>query len=135
MCLGVRTPRPRRRRFRSTSQPDQSKSVSFDIDSPNYRHGYESDDSDSTVGSIGASRRHRSYSRRRSSPPSTRQNVGRSTHETSRSSPDKKQESDSDSTIDLPDRFDSQGRLLPQREDDRSDPLEGLLRGLDRAFA
>lgn len=87
------------------------------------------------MGSIGGSRRHRNHHRRRPSPPTSRHNVGRSTHETSRYSPDKKQESDSDSTIDLPDRFDSQGRLLPQREDDGVDSLEGLLRGLGRAFA
>lgn len=43
--------------------------------------------------------------------------------------------SDSDSTIDLPDRFDSQGRLLPQRGDD---PLAGhfddLLRGISHVL-
>jgi hypothetical protein len=46
------------------------------------------------------------------------------------------QEPDSDSTIDLPDRFDSQGRLLPERDDDDplADGLEKLLRGINRVF-
>ncbi|TQB68555.1 hypothetical protein MPDQ_003227 [Monascus purpureus] len=48
---------------------------------------------------------------------------------------DKGSVSESDSTIDLPDRFDSQGRLLPQREDD---PLAGhfkdLLRGISHVL-
>lgn len=44
-------------------------------------------------------------------------------------------ESDSDSTIDLPDRFDSQGRLLPQHEDNMfAGGLDSLLRGINRVF-
>lgn len=105
--------------------------------------GYETDDdSESTVSSIRGSRRH-SYGRRRPSSscryryhsPPHRPDVGHPAHGSRRTSPDKKQESDSDSTIDLPDRFDSQGRLLPQREDGHHDSLEGLLRGLNKVFA
>ncbi|GAB1218366.1 hypothetical protein ATERTT37_007620 [Aspergillus terreus] len=45
-------------------------------------------------------------------------------------------ESDSDATIELPDRFDSQGRLLPQRGDDPlADRFEDWLKGVNRIFA
>lgn len=45
-------------------------------------------------------------------------------------------ESDSDATIDLPDRFDRQGRLLPQPDDDPlADRVENLLKRFNRTFA
>lgn len=122
--------RSRSRRSTSLSAHEPSKSVSFNVSRDRDRDaGYESDESDSTI-SLGDSRRHSHPQQRRSSPP-------RPSKPTNNSSPRdtlKRQESDSDSTIDLPDRFDAQGRLLPQRENE-VDPLEALIRGLKREFA
>lgn len=44
-------------------------------------------------------------------------------------------ESDSDATVDLPDRFDRDGRLLPQPGDDPlAEKVESLLRKFNRVF-
>ncbi|CAG8900883.1 unnamed protein product [Penicillium salamii] len=84
---------------RSNSQP-ASKSVAFNLNNtPD--DGYESDDSTSTIGPHGQHDRHH-HRRRSSSVP----------HSVHASRGDHKGSDDSDSTIDLPNRFDSQGRLL-----------------------
>lgn len=128
---------------RAVSQPPHSKSVAFDLSPEDGRPmdpGYETDDSDSTIGSSSGGRRRSRYRRRSSSEsfsPRLRPDTQQSLSEKSQRSKDsgKDLESDSDSTIDLPDRFDSQGRLLPQREDDMfADGLDTLLRGINRAF-
>jgi hypothetical protein len=160
----LRTPRPHSPtpRARAASQPPQPKSVAFDLNAEArpIDTGYETDDSDSTIDSSTAHHhrdrhRHRSsntssssHRRRHSSsdPYTTRKSESQPT-----SSPAKRhrpnsskdngagvsnpQESDSDATIDLPDRFDAQGRLLPCRDDDPLvDGLEQLLRGINRVF-
>lgn len=140
----------------------QSKSVSFDL-TPEYSPGdpgYETDDSESTISTDSHHShndddhhhhthhhgQHHSSSLPR--PPSTSKHGtttggGSSSHGYSNNQHsenhhfygDKGSVSESDSTIDLPDRFDSQGRLLPQREDD---PLAGhfkdLLRGISHVL-
>ena len=122
--------------------------------SRNVDPGYESDDSDSTIDGSGMSRaRHRprrrfDQHRRSSSHPST----PAPTATTRYSSPPKPRpssslpaarnprpsshdvaarDSDSESTIDLPPRFDQQGRPLPDanEDDDSANPLERLLNG------
>ncbi|RAK95196.1 DUF3824 domain-containing protein [Aspergillus ibericus CBS 121593] len=134
----LRTPRARRRRPRAASQPAGPKSVVFDLNLEPERQkdlGYESDDSDSTIESIHGSRRSRPRPRRHSSsePYSLSQ---RSDAPSEPRDHNPAGESDSDSTIDLPDRFDSQGRLLPQSSDDPvGGRLEHLLRGFNRVFA
>lgn len=173
------TPRAsrRRRRSRARSQPPQPKSVAFNLDPELVRPGdpgYESDDSDSTIDSLGGrsnARRRRSQRRHSSSAPhSSRPRLSEDydsrnarkhrpadahTHHhyhTHNQSPkhhhappeDSKNshknndpENDSDSTIDLPDRFDSHGRLLPQRGDDPlADRFEDLLKRFsDKLYA
>lgn len=122
---GVYTPpeTPRRQGFHPRSQSPRHKSVAFDLGSDSGRHpepGYEADDSDSTDDS-----RHHSHRFSRShSPPPFNDN------DKSRSSPS----SDSDSIIDLPDRFDSHGRLLTEGE--REQPLGNSMQDmLDGMFA
>ncbi|PYI08950.1 hypothetical protein BO78DRAFT_416251 [Aspergillus sclerotiicarbonarius CBS 121057] len=134
----LRTPRARRRRPRAASQPAGPKSVVFDLNLEHERQqdlGYETDDSDSTIESIHGNRRNRPRPRRHSSsePYSLYQ---RSDPQSGPRDGDHAGESDSDSTIDLPDRFDSQGHLLPQSSDDPlAGRLEQLLRGFNRVFA
>ncbi|KAI2995800.1 hypothetical protein CBS147346_9693 [Aspergillus niger] len=98
--------------------------------------GYETDDSDSTIGSVHGSRRNRPQPRRHSSSEpysSYKRNDARSG---SQGQQNNATESDSDSTVDLPDRFDSHGRLLPQPDDDPlAGRLEQLMRGFNRVFA
>lgn len=92
--------------------------------------GYEPDDSDSTIGSI--DRRHRtgSHRRRRSSP-----NRSKTPRQFEATGERERAASDSDSTVDLPDRFDSQGRLLPEPESKpKGNRLEELMKGIG-AFA
>lgn len=48
-----------------------------------------------------------------------------SSHSTSH--PEKNTEPESDSTIDLPDRFDSQGRLLNERDDGSGEKIEEFI--------
>lgn len=138
-------------RQRSLSQPpaSQSKSVSFDLDGDGNRkkhrdrnpdRGYETDDSDSTIDGNDAnrSRKHHHSRRRRSSysapaPSSStsRHQVARSSHISQPKAPgDVAKDSDSESTIDLPDRFDAQGRRLPDpEEEDVATHIERLLHG------
>lgn len=154
----LRTPRPHTsHRARAASQPPQPKSVAFDLNAEErpIDTGYETDDSDSTIDSLSAlhHRNRRRFSntsshRRRhsSSDPYTSARKSQSQPSSSTAKGDRPtaskgngasnpQESDSDATIDLPDRFDSRGRLLPERNDDPLvDGLEQLLRGINRVF-
>ncbi|KAK2762672.1 hypothetical protein FQN54_000846 [Arachnomyces sp. PD_36] len=136
------------RRPRSSSQPvpPQSKTVAFDLGSqysspssihdpePSSRYaGYETDDSDSTLDD--SDRHHyrrphdlddRHRPARSTYPPTPDPSSSRHHHHhrsTKHSSRDKHQ-SDSESTIDLPDRFDSQGR---RKYDDPADRFEDAL--------
>ncbi|KAB8258100.1 hypothetical protein BDV32DRAFT_126415 [Aspergillus pseudonomiae] len=132
-----RAPRAKKRRSRAASQSPQSKSVAFDLSSEDGQQldpGYETDDSDSTIGSISGVRRHGHRQHHSSRTESEIQHMA--TEKKPRSNTSGKEiESDSDSTIDLPDRFDSQGRLLPQREGDMfADGLDSLLRGFNKVF-
>ena len=141
------TPRPRRQRRRAVSQPRGPKSVAFDFDSKPSRHldpGYETDDSDSTIDSMRKVHRHNTHRRRHSSSDGyfptkkhNNKNYDISNDNNGSHPSDNLQRSDSDSTIDLPDRFDSQGRLLPQEESTKPmrDPLEDLINGINRVFA
>ncbi|OQE42121.1 hypothetical protein PENCOP_c004G06414 [Penicillium coprophilum] len=124
---------------RSTSQPPQvSKSVAFDLTNSPRDPGYETDDSDSTVERYSPShRRARNHSRdrdrdnhhhrrHRSSsvpyPPMPHPSPASNRHHPPASKLHKRKdhnkfsESESDSTVDLPSRFDEQGRLLPDRD-------------------
>ena len=118
--------------------------------------GYETDDSDSTIQSFRSHRHRRRSDRRRRnssdepyhrpsrgaydrehgmgddySSSSRRKHENQEKQEKQRNEP----ESDSDATIELPDRFDSQGRLLPQRGDDPlADRFEDWLKGVNRIF-
>lgn len=89
--------------------------------------GYETDDSDSTIEDGHHSHRHRR--RRSSSVPHPPVSQSRSPghypshapsehHSSTNLTPYKTPELDSDSTIDLPERFDRKGRLLKEKEDD-----------------
>ncbi|GFG19077.1 hypothetical protein IFM5058_09679, partial [Aspergillus udagawae] len=156
----LRTPRPHtpRDRARAASQPPHPKSVAFDLDAEErpIDPGYETDDSDSTIDSSTTHHhrdRHRSsttssaHRRRHSSsdpyfpprkskfPPCSAPAKGDRPRPFKDNGTSNPQETDSDSTIDLPDRFDSQGRLLPERDDDPLvDRFEQLLRGINRVF-
>lgn len=155
----LRTPRPQaENRARAASQPPQPKSVAFDLNAEErpIDPGYETDDSDTTIDSLTPHHhreRHRSsdtsssHRRRHSSShphytprkphlqPSASQAKGNRPSHPKDHGPSDLQEPDSDSTIDLPDRFDSHGRLLPERDDDPLvDGLEKLLRGINRVF-
>ncbi|RDW90839.1 DUF3824 domain-containing protein [Aspergillus mulundensis] len=136
-------PRPRRRRTRAGSEPPQSKSVAFDDDpqTNEKNNGYETDDSDSTIDGMSSGRRrrrrhhrrHRSDRRRYSSsdPYASTNDRTAAPKQNQTGAP----ESDSDATVDLPDRFDRQGRLLPQPGDDPlADKVENLLRRFNRVF-
>ncbi|KAL3466305.1 hypothetical protein BJX64DRAFT_284572 [Aspergillus heterothallicus] len=132
------TPRLRRRRSRAGSEPPQSKSVAFDVGSDSNRetNGYETDDSDTTVDAMDPGRRRRHRRRRRRSD---RRHRSSSDPYRSKRSIAKKEgnglESDSDATIDLPDRFDREGRLLPQPGDDPlGDRFEHFMKRVNRMF-
>lgn len=144
---------------RSTSQPPQvSKSVAFDLTDSPHDPGYETDDSDSTVEPYSSSHRgdrshHRDrdhdshhHDRRRHSssvpyPPMPHPSPASSRHRHHSSAPkhregrdqNKASESESDSTIDLPNRFDGQGRLLPER-DPAVDKFEDLVNRFSKAL-
>ncbi|OQD71689.1 hypothetical protein PENPOL_c001G02986 [Penicillium polonicum] len=136
---------------RSTSQPPQvSKSVAFDLTDSPRDPGYETDDSDSTIEPYSSSHRgdrnhHRDqdhdshhHRRRRSSsvpyPPMPHPSPASSHHRHHSPAPrhhegrdqNKASGAESDSTIDLPNRFDGQGRLLPER-DHAVDKFEDLV--------
>jgi hypothetical protein len=85
-----------------------SKSVAFNL------KGYESDDSDSTINNDSY---HDSHQRHKSS------------QSRSRSSTD-----ESDSTIDLPDRFDSKGRLIKEKSDSSTEKLEDFLNKVSKVL-
>lgn len=130
----------RRRSVSQPASPLQLKSVSFTFNEQERSNGgpqtsrdhvadrgYETDDSDSTID--GRDRNydsHRHRSRRFSVPHAhahdntTGMNNASSTrnHKPGRSPADILRDSDSESTIDLPDRFDAQGRKLPEKGDD-----------------
>lgn len=123
--------------------------------------GYETDDSDSTIDEYTPGHRAKSYmnshSRARSSSvPSTHhdhhsharagadassgssafrhQHPSHShSHHSQRSHPPESSDS-SESTIELPDRFDSKGRLLPTRENPSVESLGSYIRNLRRVF-
>lgn len=138
-----------RRRRSASERPPLIKSVAFDLDGespsdlrnlPNGDGGYETDDSDSTLDERGArrSRRHRRRHRRSSSfsAPRSTAPAGRPTpsqpHVRTHRNPqpnldDSAKEDDSESTIELPDRFDAQGRPLPDRYDE---PVPGTIEDL-----
>lgn len=135
------SPRPR-----SSSQPVpvpiQSKTVAFDLGSRTSSpeplsnhpadHGYESDDSDSTLEHSDRDRshyrRHRSNGRHHPSSSTYPPNPVPSTskhHRSSKGSARDRYQSDSESTVDLPDRFDSADRH--KRDDDPAEKIESLL--------
>lgn len=95
-----------------------SKSVAFDL------KGYESDDSDSTINNDSHSR-----NSQHNDPYSHRKSSHSRTSSYNKSSPD-----ESDSTIDLPDRFDSKGRLLKQKIDDPTEKLEDFLNKVSKVL-
>ncbi|KAL1861117.1 hypothetical protein Plec18170_001632 [Paecilomyces lecythidis] len=122
----------------------QAKTVAFDLPSDSSNEsdrsggpdaGYESDDSEATIdGSLPSHRRSSSSQHHRahiSHPPTPHPERGSSSRPHKQHASGKASESDSDSTIDLPDRFDSEGRPLPQPGDDPlADHIEKLLNGL-----
>lgn len=126
--------------------------------------GYETDDSDSTIDGH-TPRHHPKYQpqtrRRSSSVPSAHSHHHRNSdgsggagpsssysssrhhhhpshshsHHSQRSSPREDSPLDSDSTVDPPERFDSKGRLLPQKSEDSSvERLEDYLRNLAKVL-
>ena len=127
--------RPRLQRRASSQPPPRTKTVQFALDSPpvsransptqirkrrqqsssskHSRHdGHASEEDDSS------SRKDNSHSDRRNHHGSSGDDQLRS------SSP-----GDSDSTVDLPERFDERGRSLPQHDDDPMAHIEELLSG------
>ncbi|KAL4768978.1 hypothetical protein BDW60DRAFT_225415 [Aspergillus nidulans var. acristatus] len=141
--LATPRPRSRRRRTRAGSEPPQSKSVAFDDDPQTNEKttGYETDDSDSTIDGMSSGRRHRRRHHRRhrsgrrryssSDPYASAKDRSVAQIQKQTSAPG----SDSDATIDLPDRFDRDGRLLPQPGDDPlAEKVESLLRRFNRVF-
>ncbi|KAL3489030.1 hypothetical protein BJX62DRAFT_226901 [Aspergillus germanicus] len=140
--LGV--PRSRRRRSRAGSEPPQSKSVAFDVNPEvnQEKNGYETDDSDTTIDAMDSGhrrhrrrRRRRSDRRHRSSSDPYRPKRSTATKKEGNTARDNGLESDSDATIDLPDRFDREGRLLPQAGDDPlADRFEHFMKRVNRIF-
>ncbi|KAJ0417072.1 hypothetical protein BJY00DRAFT_325794 [Aspergillus carlsbadensis] len=136
------TPRRRRRRSRAGSEPPQSKSVAFDVNpqANQENNGYETDDSETTIDAMGSGRRRRRRRRRRSDrrhrSSSHPYQSKRSTKKEGSTAQENGLESDSDATIDLPDRFDREGRLLPQPGDDPlADRFEHIMKRVNRIFA
>ncbi|KAJ5591670.1 uncharacterized protein N7459_002039 [Penicillium hispanicum] len=134
----------------SGSQPAHSKSVAFDLGSdPSHRMrpdpGYETDDSDSTIDSHGhRSHRDRHHRRRSSvlysdkphshSDKDRTSSAARPQHSSAQSQDAYKvPESESDSTIDLPDRFDTHGRLLPEK-DPAAEKFEDFMKKFTRVL-
>lgn len=138
---------------KSTPTP---KTVSFELRSPTptaHDRGYETDDSDSTVDGSehrSPSRRRRSSHHRRSSSmpyapkshPSSSDNrhsyahaSSSQRHSSDRKPPYKSQEAESDSTIDLPERFDKKGRLLTDRnEGSESQTIQDFINQAAKVF-
>ncbi|KAJ5621305.1 hypothetical protein N7528_006088 [Penicillium herquei] len=132
-----------------------SKSVSFQLQSPGSTptpraidHGYETDDNNSSLGSLSPSHHHSHHRRRRSSSvPHARSHDHHSIHTHARSSQprssiptaipkslSKAPETDSDSTIDLPERFDKHGRLLDGHENHSTTAFEDLIDQVAKIF-
>lgn len=111
--------------------------MAFDLrSSENKDPGYDSDDSDSTVQSAGHnSARHR-RSQSSSAPYSSRSRDYRLSQNNSKhsQSPHKAPDSESDSTIDLPARFDSRGHLLTQKEDPALEKFEDFMNRFARVL-
>lgn len=139
----------RRRSMSQPPPPSQSKSVAFNLheqppsasnvhDRPgrNADQDYETDDSDSTIDGTEQRRHRHRHRHRRSSVPDSRRsaNPPPSASHTRAPKPgprDAASDSDSESTVDLPDRFDADGHRLPEKGDDPiADTLEGLLQSV-----
>jgi hypothetical protein len=90
---------------RSSSQPPRSKAKSVAFDLRSEGDGYETDDSSSTAGPHGRGQGRHHRRRRSSSVPQSGPRYG-----------DGRDSEDSGSTVDLPDRFDSQGRPLQEKD-------------------
>ena len=133
----------------SDNQTAQSKSVAFDLDSDVSSQtrpdpGYETDDSDSTI-DLPHPHRDRHRGRHSSSlPPSvipqSRHSCSEDRRASSASRPRNSTEesqahqgSESDSTIDLPNRFDSHGRLLPEK-DPAAEKFEDFMKKFTRVL-
>lgn len=128
------------------TKADKGKSHTHDTAA--YGEGYETDDSDSTID--GNDRNHHRHHHHRHPPPPLRDhlsnsyeptpNTNRHHHHHHRQTPKSnavstrsttKDSSDSEATIDLPDRFDAQGRKLPEEGDDLlADSVEHLLQNI-----
>ncbi|KAJ9192818.1 hypothetical protein DTO164E3_8169 [Paecilomyces variotii] len=122
----------------------QPKTVAFDLPSDSSQEsdrssepdtGYETDDSEATIDGSVPSHRRGTAGQHHRGPVSHSPTPHPEAHSPSRShkhrASDKTAESDSDSTIDLPPRFDSQGRPIPQPDDDPlADHIEKLLNGI-----
>lgn len=121
----------------SGPSPDgnSSKSVAFDVEKPQDR-GYETDDSDSSVNNS-RKRSHRTSGRHHSSVSQSHR-PSQSTSNLHARYPHLRHGStvsdDSESTIDLPDRFDGHGRRLPQNDDMSGRTMEDLLQKFTRVF-
>lgn len=99
--------------------------------------GYDTDDSDSTIQSRSRPHRpHRPHRRRSSSVPYAPMPPTRHHRNSSSKNSDHRNPSDleSDSTIDLPDRFDSHGRLLKEKEDPAIEKIEDLINKFTRVL-
>lgn len=114
---------------------NSTKSVSFNLNErersiaePQIRRdyvgekGYETDDSDSTIDGLDRNQHSHGHRSRRSSVPhhhtTGTNNTSTRNQRPGRPAADLPRDSDSESTIDLPDRFDAQGRKLPEKGDD-----------------
>jgi hypothetical protein len=115
----------RRRSVSQPAPPSHSKSVAFNLDEqpPAATHGHErygpdTDDSDSTIDGTDQRRhRHRHRHRRSSVPDALSASHHRPGKPGARNAA-KDSDSDSESTVDLPDRFDADGRRLPDKDQD-----------------
>ncbi|KAH8695968.1 hypothetical protein BGW36DRAFT_179272 [Talaromyces proteolyticus] len=144
----------RRRSVSRPESPPQQKSVSFDLNDQERSNmkaripsdetaekGYETDDSDSTIDGLDHGRYSHHHRPRHPSAPYGRTsavpNNASSTHNGNANPPPKPhplnvaRDSDSESTIELPDRFDTEGRRLPEKGDDPlADRVDDLLRNV-----
>lgn len=128
----------------------QPKTVAFDLPSESSNDengrlreadiGHETDDSELTIDGTVPSHRQSSSSHHHHHTASTSHQPrhpegGSSSHSHKDRVSNKATESDSDSTIDLPDRFDSEGRPIPQRGDDPlADRIGDLIHGISNVL-
>lgn len=105
--------------------PPSSKSVAFDLDQPGKAEdpAYDTDGSTSTIGPHDQHNRHRRHRRSSSAP--------RSQHTSSRRRRQKESE-ESDSTVELPNRFDSKGQ--PIHRDPAMEKFESLVNRFTKAL-